>query len=73
MNAIQLHLPPLRDRREDLPVPASYFLDRARDKSGNEYSLAEEARGCFPNTTGPATFGNLKARSSGRLLCPEAP
>jgi len=28
LNTIEIHIPPLRDRREDIPALASYFLDR---------------------------------------------
>jgi transcriptional regulator with PAS, ATPase and Fis domain len=28
LNVIPLHMPPLRDRKEDIPFFISYFLDR---------------------------------------------
>ena len=31
MNVVQIELPPLRERREDIGLSASYFLDRSRD------------------------------------------
>jgi transcriptional regulator with PAS, ATPase and Fis domain len=61
MNAIQPHLPPLSDRREDLAVLASYFLDRARDKSGNEHSLAEEVTGVLSKYDWPGTVRELES------------
>ena len=36
LNVIQLHLPPLRDRREDIPLLADHFLARANAESGGE-------------------------------------
>lgn len=42
LNVIQLHLPPLRDRREDIPVLARHFMLRA-DTNGQARELSEEA------------------------------
>ncbi|GMV07138.1 MAG: sigma-54-dependent Fis family transcriptional regulator [Gemmatimonadota bacterium] len=43
LNVIQLRLPPLRDRREDVEVLAHYFLDRLSEREGGEpRRLAEE-------------------------------
>ncbi|MDA1103779.1 MAG: sigma-54 dependent transcriptional regulator [Gemmatimonadetes bacterium] len=43
LNVIQLHLPPLRDRREDVPILARYFLDRPESKGGEGRTLSDEA------------------------------
>jgi len=44
LNVIQLHLPPLRERREDVPLLCSYFLDRLAAKDGGRrVSLSEDA------------------------------
>jgi DNA-binding NtrC family response regulator len=34
LNVVRLHLPPLRDRREDVPVLIAHFLDRFARESG---------------------------------------
>ncbi len=34
LNVIQLHLPPLRDRREDIPILVSYFLAKSAEAAG---------------------------------------
>jgi two-component system response regulator HydG len=36
LNVIQLHLPPLRERREDVPLLATYFLDKLAAARGHE-------------------------------------
>jgi len=44
LNVITLHLPPLRDRREDIPVLAEAFLQRiARQRNEATRRLAQEA------------------------------
>jgi two-component system response regulator HydG len=45
LNVIALHLPPLRDRREDIPLLATYFLDKAsKGKAATEEpSLSDES------------------------------
>jgi two-component system response regulator HydG len=43
LNVIQLHLPPLRDRREDIPILTNHFLRRAADGTSGSRSVSEEA------------------------------
>ena len=34
LNVVNIHIPPLRDRREDIPLLVEYFLGQAREKLG---------------------------------------
>ncbi|RMF14454.1 MAG: two-component system response regulator GlrR, partial [Gammaproteobacteria bacterium] len=45
INVVNLHLPPLRERREDIPLLAQQFLSEARAQgwAGNVRSLSREA------------------------------
>ncbi len=39
LNVIALHLPPLRERRDDIPLLALYFLERLRERAGGASDL----------------------------------
>ncbi len=44
LNVIRIHLPPLRERPEDIPVLARHFLRTMRDRTGSQVSeIAPEA------------------------------
>jgi len=43
LNVVNLRLPSLRDRREDIPLLAAHFLDRISREHGNKFTLSDEA------------------------------
>jgi two-component system response regulator HydG len=43
LNVVNLEIPPLRDRREDIALLAEYFLERERRESGALHSFSEDA------------------------------
>ena len=68
INVIPIALPPLRERREDIPLLAEHFLAEVRRADG-ETDLDDRARQrwtCSRNTIGPATSASWRMSSSAR-------
>ena len=61
LNVIQLHMPPLRDRREDIPLLASHFLARSK-REGEEarHTLTAEALGVLVEYDWPGNVRELE-------------
>jgi DNA-binding NtrC family response regulator len=43
LNVVALRIPPLRDRREDIPLLAAHFLNRMARNGGAKYTLSDDA------------------------------
>ncbi|MBT5306249.1 MAG: sigma-54-dependent Fis family transcriptional regulator, partial [Candidatus Scalindua sp.] len=58
LNVVQLSLPPLRDRREDMPAMLEHFLDRFSNKINKEVSaISEDVKRIFMKYSWP---GNIR-------------
>lgn len=53
LNVIRVHLPPLRERREDIPRLARHFLQVAA-RAGRGSQAASSGNGCRPHPSGVA-------------------
>jgi transcriptional regulator with GAF, ATPase, and Fis domain len=75
LNVINVHLPPLRERREDIPVLAGHFLERARARTDAEpREVTEEAMRLLMRYDWPGNIRELEnevermnALSQGRI------
>ena len=43
LNVIPVHLPPLRDRKDDVPLLVQHFVDKMRTEGGPSLSVSQEA------------------------------
>jgi|UniRef100_A0A7V6A3J8 two-component system response regulator HydG len=73
LNVIPLHLPPLRERREDIPLLAEVFIERARLKTRKPIvGLSKEAMELLMEYPWPGNVRELiNAVEYAFLLCPE--
>ncbi|RMH11827.1 MAG: sigma-54-dependent Fis family transcriptional regulator [Gemmatimonadetes bacterium] len=59
LNVIALHLPPLRERRDDIPLLADHFLGRLAG-DGEPYELTEDAREVLAEYDWPGNVRELE-------------
>ena len=67
LNVVPIHLPPLRDRREDIPELVGHFLDVYNEQNDRYVVHLDPASTPQPcnNTSGRATFASCRTTSSG--------
>jgi two-component system response regulator HydG len=75
LNVVNLKLPSLRDRREDIPLLAAHFLDRISKEHGTKFTLSDEALRTMMRHDWPGNVRELEnsveracALSSGPIL-----
>ncbi len=73
LNVIQLHLPPLRERREDIPLLIDHFLSRQADAAGEpRKQVAAQAMVVLAEYDWPGNVRELEnALERARVLSPE--
>ena len=73
LNVFPIEIPPLRERREDIPMLVQYFIDRyARKEGKNIGRVSKETLDLFQRTPGPVTFANCRTLLSARSSFPKA-
>ena len=60
LNVIQLHLPPLRERREDIHLLAAHFLRKHANGVGASMALDEKTMQCLTNYSWPGNVRELE-------------
>lgn len=61
LNVVEINLPPLRERREDIPLLAKHFsVMAARDQNSDEKPLTKEAMGILVNHKWPGNVRELR-------------
>ncbi len=60
LNVLDIHLPPLRERGEDVLLIAEYFLRQARKAMGRPFSLSEKTRQEFLEARWPGNIRELE-------------
>ncbi len=75
LNIVNLRIPPLRDRPEDIPVLAQHFLERAHRESGVPHTFSDDALRAMVGYSWPGNVRELEsaieracALSSGPVL-----
>ena len=79
LNVVSLRMPPLRERREDIPLLASYFASKYAQRSGRPVlGITPEARTCLTNYDWPGNVRELEnaieravVLGSSELILPE--
>ena len=60
LNVVALRIPPLRDRREDIPLLASHFLNRMSKNGGPKYTLSDDALRTMSDYAWPGNVRELE-------------
>ncbi len=60
LNVIPLHIPALRDRKEDIPVLIEYFIEELTRDSGRQISLSKAAIKLLKNKNWPGNVRELR-------------
>ncbi len=67
LNVVNLRLPSLRDRREDIPLLAAHFLDRISREHGVKFTLSDEVLRIMMRHDWPGKCARTRARGGTSL------
>ncbi len=59
INVINIEMPPLRDRAEDIPELAEYFLDKLNNEYKTTIAMSDEVIKCFESYSWPGNIREL--------------
>ncbi len=75
LNVVNLRIPPLRDRKEDIPALVQHFLERAQRENGKQFTMSVDALRAMMGYDWPGNVRELEsaieracALSSGPIL-----
>ncbi len=78
LNVVNIHLPPLRERKEDLPLLVEYFIERFGADLGGKVTIAKEALESLDAYDWPGNVRELEnvlknslVRVKGQVLLPD--
>ena len=70
LNVITIQLPPLRDRKDDIPLLAQHFLEKYGEENNKpDWSCRPRRWTCCSTTTGRATCASWRTSSSAPSSC----
>ena len=79
LNVIPIHIPPIRERRNDIPLLIDHFLDETRKRyDGEPFKISKEAVSIMMDYKWPGNVRELQnaiqfatVKSSGKVILPE--
>jgi len=78
LNVVPVRLPPLRERKNDLPLLVAHFLERAAKEGQNSRGLSKDALSMLMDYSWPGNVRELQnaihfalVKSKGRMIQPE--
>lgn len=69
LNVVQIYVPPLRERKEEIPILANYFLNKFNQRREQRVDLPPETLTLFTEYPWPAPRLVLSGRTAGALTC----
>jgi PAS domain S-box-containing protein len=61
INVVPIHMPPLRERRNDIPLLVTHFLDKATEKGGESPGFSKEAMAIMEDYAWPGNVRELQS------------